>query len=60
MLSEFGFIRMMRTGPPCGYFPEPVNCVVVVKEGFEEKAMELFLEFDAKIVSASKNVGKFY
>jgi len=51
---------MMRTGPPCGYFPEPVNCVVVVKEGFEEKAMELFLEFDAKIVSASKNVGKFY
>ena len=49
---------LVEEGPKYGYFPEPSKSVLVVKEGKEERAREVFAEYpDLEIVSHHRFLG---
>ena len=50
-------IEVIFHGPKSGYFPEPSKSFLIVKEGKEDQAKELFEEFGVEIVQSKKFLG---
>uniref|UniRef100_A0A8D8Z6P9 Uncharacterized protein n=1 Tax=Cacopsylla melanoneura TaxID=428564 RepID=A0A8D8Z6P9_9HEMI len=53
------FENLLIEGPKWGYFPEPRKCVLIVKEGYQEQADEIFGDINVKIDTSHKFLGSF-
>mmetsp|Transcript_28475 Transcript_28475/g.37233 ORF Transcript_28475/g.37233 Transcript_28475/m.37233 type:complete len:90 (-) Transcript_28475:681-950(-) len=53
------FDGLIEKGKNYGYFPDPLKCELITKEGYEDVAEKYFGDLGVKIVYASRYLGGF-